>query len=101
MSKGWAVFLVFVLMIPSGIWSSFVALRLWTWFAVPVGAPALSLVRMMGLGIIVGMYKYYPDVDPKAAESKTGGEIFGTFLVKATLLPAIALFFGWLYTQFL
>lgn len=101
MSKGWSSFLVFALAIPAGIWSSFVALKLWAWFAVPLGAPMPSLVQMMGLGVLVGMYRYYPDVDPKLTEKMTGGEIFTKFLTKATLLPALALLFGWVYTKFL
>ncbi len=100
MSKGWASFLVVVLAIPAGIWAAFVTLKLWSWFAVPIGAPSLSLVRVMGLAIIVGMYRSYPTPDPKAKD-KEGGEIFADFLIRATMLPAIALFFGWLYTNFL
>ena len=98
MSKGWASFLIIVFSIPAGIWSAFVALRLWAWFAVPMGAPRPSLVQVMGLAIIVAMYRHYPDV---ARAEREGGEMFLTFIGKAALVPAVALFFGWLYTNFL
>lgn len=45
---------------------------LWRWFAVPMGAPALSLWNAVGLALIVGSVTYAPRV-----ESKVGVEVTG------------------------
>lgn len=45
---------------------------LWRWFAVPLGAPVLSLGNAVGLALIVGSVTYAPRV-----ESKVGVEVTG------------------------
>lgn len=45
---------------------------LWRWFAVPLGAPALSLWNAVGFALIVGSVTYAPRV-----ESKVGVEVMG------------------------
>jgi hypothetical protein len=45
---------------------------LWRWFAVPLGAPAMSIWNAVGLALIVGSVTYAPRV-----ESKVGVEVTG------------------------
>lgn len=103
MSKTTAGCWVLVTLLPAAMWSAYVATRLWTWFAVPLGAPHLTVARAMGLSLIVGMYRYSGSTSDaeKDVESKTGGQIIGGWLGKAALIPALVLLFGWIYQQFL
>lgn len=103
MSKLTAACLVLVLVIPASMWTAFVTNRLWMWFAEPLGAPHLTLARTMGLALILGLHRYMGDTDEiaKKAQEKTGGDQLFTFILKASMLPAFALLFGWIYMQFL
>lgn len=100
MTRGWSAFLVFMCMVPAGMWSAFVASTIWRWFAVPIGAPSLSVVRTMGLAILIGMYRYAGERDSNVDPDKTGGELFVAFLARATLIPAFALLMGRIYLAF-
>lgn len=101
MSKGWSAFLILVCLIPAGIWSSFVASTIWRWFAVPIGAPVLTVTRTMGLAILIGMYRYAGETRTQDTQEKSGGELFVAFLARAGLIPAFALLLGWIYRSFL
>lgn len=103
MSKLTASVLVFLLLIPSAAWTAFVGSTLWKWFAEPLGAPHLTVARAMGLAALFALYRYSPSPsDSKAAgDAKEGGDIFFEFVAVATLLPALILFLGWLYSQWL
>jgi hypothetical protein len=40
-------------MIPTAFWTTFVAWKLWLWFAVPLGAPALTFAAAFGLRLLL------------------------------------------------
>ena len=102
-SRAKAGCLIFFIAIPASAWFAYVALRLWAWFAEPLGAPHMTLVRAMGLGMLVTMYTAHVDTDAaeKNSEGKTGGWMLGKFIASKILVPAVVLAFGWAYAQFL
>lgn len=101
MTKGWSVFWMLVLLVPSAAWASYVITCLWAWFAEPIGAPHIGVVRTMGLCGIVGLLRYSGPSQSGKTEEKTGGELFFSFLGRAFLVPLVALGIGYLYSKFL
>jgi hypothetical protein len=51
----WTNLTVFLTTIPSGILRGYVFATLWSWFVVPLGAPAMGLAHAYGLGCLVTM----------------------------------------------
>jgi len=102
-SRAKAGCMIFFLAIPASAWFAYVAMRMWAWFAEPLGAPHLSVVRAMGLGMLVTMYTAHIDTDAaeKASEGKTGWHMIGKFIASKVIVPAVVLAFGWAYAQFL
>jgi hypothetical protein len=47
-----ALFLMFLFVIMYTLWSGFVLLTLWDWFAFPIGLPHLSYVEAMGIALL-------------------------------------------------
>ena len=87
-------------------WRSYVAATLWAWFAVPIGAPYLTVARTMGLGLIVNCTVHrvsYADAEAeKRMKDKSGEAVhYAMSIVLAVIGPLLVLGFGWLYKQFL
>lgn len=71
-------------------WTAFVLSAFWTWFAVPLGLPHIGPLHMLGLCMMVGVYR----MTNKASTRRIGEMIEGAF-VKAFAI-SIVLGFGWL-----
>ena len=76
------------------VWRAFALTYLWQWFIVPLGVPAIGLWHAAGISIIVAYLTY-----ENAAKDKEDG--VSTALAMGFLMPAFALFFGWLYHTFM
>ena len=101
MSKGWASFWILVLIVPSSAWAAFVASRIWLWFAVPLGAPRIGVAHMMGLALIVSMYRYTGPENSGGKDTDDGADLFGKFIARAFFVPLFGLGLAYLYTLFL
>lgn len=82
-----------IVIVPLAMWKAFVATKLWAWFVVPIGAPAIPLLSMMGIVLLIDMLfrRISEDDNPLTWER------FGTGLSHSVLVPALCLGFGWLY----
>lgn len=78
---------------PLMIWRGYVLSVLWGWFAVPLGAPAVSIPIAIGCAILIGLFT--PSGKGKAAPIDHGKVMFTGFLD-----PAFALGFGYIVLQF-
>lgn len=66
---GW----VMALMLPVTLLKGVVASHLWSWFAVPIGAPALGIMQMSGVTLLVSMIMFkWPAEDEKRKTSGLG-----------------------------
>lgn len=74
------------------LWSGFVLAKLWTWFIVPLGAPALSVPSAIGIGLVVGFVTGRPSNEVVHSEKLMVYEIF---------CPAVALAVGAIVREFL
>jgi hypothetical protein len=57
-----------------GAWYSFVAWQLWAWFAMPLGAPALTFAHAFGLYVLAAsvlLWGISPDVKMETEEAVT------------------------------
>lgn len=72
------------------IWRGFVTMKLWGWFAVPIGAPRVGLAVAIGLTFLIAhvVYRESP------IQKKTDKEVL-TGLLTVTLAPALSLGLGW------
>lgn len=57
---GTAIVLVIFLLTVATMWSieTFVMWSLWRWFAIPMGAPALSVLHIGGLNVLVTIFTW-------------------------------------------
>lgn len=51
------VILATLIIIPFGLWWSFVAWKLYGWFVIPLGAPAISYLSFYGLSLFFNLIK--------------------------------------------
>jgi hypothetical protein len=109
MSKGklllTLLFFLFLLSIVSTLWSGFVLLTLWSWFAVPLlNLPQLSCVGAMGIVLLIGfLTKQMPVILPKEL---TETDDYLIHAVKEAWVygvsnPLFALITGWILHLFL
>jgi hypothetical protein len=86
--------LVFLLVIPGAAWSGFVLARLWAWFVVPLGVPAIGTWHAAGLSVLVSWMT--------GVVSRNDGERTATeSLVLMAFVPAIVWGIGALYHAFM
>ena len=95
LSTGWGIVAV-VAVVPSILWQLWVMARLWLWFAVPLGLPALGMAHIWGFLILLGMLKPHPDVETKTTNCKVVRAV-----ILAVLRPAFALLVGMLTRHFM
>ncbi len=87
-------------------WRSYVAVTLWRWFAEPIGGAHVSVVRAMGIGLVVRlatMHVSSADMEADARLKVKYGDTNYHFICMALgfLGPLFVLGFGWLYSQWL
>ena len=62
------------LTLPIMLWmlfaDAFVILKLWEWFAIPIGCPALPLKAFVGASLIIACTKSYKATPKEAVESQ-------------------------------
>ena len=104
-----ATLLSLILLPLAFLWDGFALKTLWGWYAVPLGAPALTLVGAIGLGILVSSFYMASFMVTRlrmAKESEPTDETdkavrnFSFFLATAFAPPALSLFFGYIVHLF-
>lgn len=92
--------LTIVTVVLSTLWRGYVFSKLWLWFIVATfSACPLSIAQSIGLSSVVSFLTYqYDSYDDK---SKSSAEKIGTGVAIALLMPALALFFGWVVKGYL
>ena len=75
------------LTVPFMLWSGFVLVRLWSWFAVPLGAPALTLAPAIGVNLLASF------LVARGPGSKDND--WQRIVSFAIFYPAVALLFGY------
>ena len=85
--SGGLVLATFVLLIPLGLFASWVHWVLWGWFAVPLGLPVLTVWQMYGARLVVN-YALQASVREVKATDDTD------YIGKVFVIPAIG---GFLY----
>lgn len=91
------------LTLPSAWWTGFVLLKLYGWFILPIqGAPAVTLGNMVGVSLILNLILYNVSKASSAVMEKAESwvDVFSDSFSKMLMVPAIFLFFGWLYQIF-
>ncbi len=99
-ASGCMVIFCLLILAPFGTWwSSYVLLKIYNWFILPIqGAPVLTLGNMVGVGCIVAMFTLPHIKGPKTNED-TWANVFSEAVVRMITYPLIMLFFGWLYQR--
>lgn len=103
-SKGVEVVVGCVLMLLGGVslfllaaFSNSVALMcLWSWYVVPLGVKSIGIIHALGLGLLVSLAKGTKMTPQKEREYNWSVSITMVFMV-----PAFALFFGWIVHFFM
>ena len=65
---------------------------LWSWFAVPLGAPDIGYAHAYGLALLISLLTYQPD-------SADGGNSALTVTIAALVRSAVTLAFAWVAFQ--
>ena len=91
--------IILVILTPfSLLYSGFVIYKLWDWFIVPLGFTSITIAWAMGISTFVGMFRYIPDSEIKDKEML---DIIGKAIATAVVQPTFALFFGWIFSNFM
>jgi len=94
------IFLLFALTIPSAFWTGFVLHKLYNWFVLPIpGAPILNIGQMLGISLIFNLFlsNVQRQTDDTMEKAESWTDVFTTSFAKMLMVPALFLFFGWLY----
>ncbi|MNQ61249.1 hypothetical protein D3C85_755610 [compost metagenome] len=76
------------------LYHAFVLSTLWAWFVVPLGAIKISLAHAYGLSLIPAVLLGSRGIHAPAEQKKQN-------IATALLIPAFALFFGWIALGFM
>ena len=102
-ATGCMLILLLVFLSPFSVWfNAWVTLQMYNWFILPfvAGAPAMSIVPLIGLSCIVGMFTVHltkiENVKPDGTKVSIR-ETFGKALTRMFLYPVFALGFAWMY----
>lgn len=79
-----------LLMVPFMLWSGFVLEKLWAWFAVPLGAPAIGLGLAVGVNLLVNFFLARP------SKTKADAEYLGRAIGFGVFEPVFALGIGYI-----
>lgn len=75
------VVLVLIMFIPLGLFNAWAVQKMYIWFALPLGAPALKLAHVWGFGLILNHYLFRAEDNKKGALGRIGISLFGTLLM--------------------
>lgn len=79
-----------MLLLPFGMaWSAFVFVKLWLWFALPLGLPVLGFTQMLGARFLWAIWSYRRD--PITSDK----DLYDRMATPLTL-PLISLGMGWI-----
>ena len=86
-----------LLAIGSAVLDGWAISKLWAWFLVPLGVPAITIVHAIGISTLFAFFKARTPPSDKDADWKSlVGTIIGTFLA-----PLLAVLIGWTAVQFM
>jgi hypothetical protein len=74
-------------------WGGYVASTLWGWFAVPLGAPGVSIWHAAGLGALLSVFLGSRGI-PVADKSDAGAALL-LGITYSVLIPLLGLAAGW------
>ena len=90
--------LVIVVAVASALLDGWAISRLWAWFLVPLGVPAITIVHAIGISLLFSLFK--PHVSSSSDKKKGLAVLLGT-LIAAFLVPLLAVGMGWIVVQFM
>lgn len=116
MKKAIATVILVVVGFGAGLYNGFVFLKMWGWFVVPLGMPAIGFWHAVGLGTMMAMVRLNPFskselvadkmLDERAEEDKkdvfvqhllrTTGQLAGGFAAASFFLGMGALYHSWM-----
>ena len=92
----------FLLAFPASLWAGYVVSILWGWYLEPIGAPHLSVMRAVGLSVILAaMRSPKIPMHKDKREEYGGGELLIMSVFLWGLAPGIALLLGWFWRHWL
>lgn len=75
------VALILIAFIPLGLFNAWAVQKMYIWFALPLGAPALNLAHVWGFSLIANHYLYRAEDNNKKWAGKLIGSLLGTLLM--------------------
>ena len=82
------------------LWSGWVAATLWSWFLVPIGVPALTVLQAAGICVILRFLTFNVNLSDLALAVKQSKEEATKQMWMTTgmliVVPALTLFSGWI-----
>lgn len=86
------------LLVVATLWRAWVLTVLWSWFLIPLGAPAISITSAIGISLVVGMFTSH--IQTKMETATDTSTLIGKALGTAIGGPAVVLLIGWIVTLF-
>lgn len=85
--------------IPLALWRAYVIARLWAWYMVPLGVPAVGVVQAYGVSLVIGIVTGAAYRDATKREAEDDAAIVKR-IVGVAVMSGFALLFGWAFYQF-
>lgn len=82
----------FVLGAGLGLWRAFVVAKAWTWLLVPLGAPRVTTLQVLVMGLVTDLAYMFP----KPKDPRGFGELLLSGTLHGVLGPLAALGVAWL-----
>jgi hypothetical protein len=90
--KRWGFFAVVLLCVPLLLFYAYTFKMLWTWFALPLGAPSIGLAHSYGLMMLIGFTR---------SNLPENNDDSSKMLLRVTIRPFVALALGWVMHQWM
>lgn len=78
------------------IYNAWVLTILWSWFIVPLGVKALSVAHAYGVTLVTGLI-----LGNRGIKENKDKDDWVSSVITWLLIPAVALFFGWIAVGFM
>lgn len=84
------ILLLIIAFVPLGIFNAWAVQKMYIWFLLPLGAPALNLWHVFGISILIRHF-----TNTTSDKDKTGKEVLGG-IAKSVISTLFMLLLGWI-----
>lgn len=90
---------IWLISFPIGLFDAWIIQKLYGWFALPLGAPALNLLHIYGFMLIINILRFKND--PNAKKDKNTATTIIAAILSTVIVGLLALLVGWIIKNYI